>query len=129
MNFKCKANSCLPSVVTDGTASVCDTSTGTCKCGKQKNAACTSGTTTPVCMVTTTGTSPTAESDVAYCQVIIIFKLPVFTRKNICNETMITFRPKDLNTLVVYSCYEWHRYLCGDLKHKLYCDKTNLFNS
>ena len=76
LNFKCKAKSCLPSVVTDGTVSVCDTSTGTCKCGT--TAACSSGTTTPACMVATTGEAPTAESDAANCQVIIFFKLPVF---------------------------------------------------
>ena len=80
--FKCKANSCLPKSmsVTDGTVSVCDTSTGTCKCGKAKNKACISGTTTPACRVTSTGKAPTLESEAANCQVIIFFKQPAFTR-------------------------------------------------
>jgi len=64
----CKANSCLPNVVTDGTVSICDTSTGTCKCGAAKNAACTAGTTIPACKVTSTGIAPTSEADTANCQ-------------------------------------------------------------
>ena len=78
--FKCKKNSCLPSVATVGTVSICDTSTGKCKCGAAKNAACTYGSTIPACMVTKTGVKPTLETDTANCQVIIFSKLPVFTR-------------------------------------------------
>ena len=78
--FKCQANSCLPSVMTDGTASKCKTSDGVCYCGAAENAACTSTSTTPKCMVTSTGVAPTAEADTANCQVMIFLMLPIMAR-------------------------------------------------
>ena len=70
LHYQCEADSCLPTLVSDGSVSVCDTTDGQCKCGAAKNNACTSGGTQPKCLVTTTGVAPTSEADTANCQVI-----------------------------------------------------------